>query len=87
MTEVIHGLVSALIWAAILGSCLITIAAVVTAMPSWNERAGKSAAGTTRAFDNSPITETARQGPTARLREPRSFRRRHADTRSTRSEP
>jgi hypothetical protein len=87
MTDVIHGLVSGLIWAAILGSCLIAIAAVVTAMRSWNERVGKTAAGTTRVFDNSPITETTRQGPTARLREPRSFRSRHADKLSTLNAP
>ena len=31
MTEVIHGLISGLIWSAILGSCLIAIAAVITA--------------------------------------------------------
>ena len=31
MTEVIHGLASGMIWSAILGTCLIAIAAVVTA--------------------------------------------------------
>ena len=31
MTEVTHGLISGLIWSAILGSCLIAIAAVITA--------------------------------------------------------
>jgi hypothetical protein len=40
MTELIHGLVSGLIWSAIIGSCLIVIAAVVTAMPSSDETVG-----------------------------------------------
>jgi hypothetical protein len=32
MTEVIHGLVSGLIWSAILGTCLIAFAPAITAM-------------------------------------------------------
>ncbi len=32
MTEVVHGLVSGLIWSAIFGTCMIAIAAVVTAI-------------------------------------------------------
>jgi len=38
MTEIIHGLVSGLIWSAILGSCLIAVATVITGMGTANER-------------------------------------------------
>jgi hypothetical protein len=55
MTAIIHGLVSGLIWSVILGSCLIAIAAVITAMGTANERVRSEAAGTTRSFKNSPI--------------------------------
>ena len=55
MTEIIHGLVSGLIWSAILGSCLIAVAAVITAMGTANERVRSEAARTTRSFKISPI--------------------------------
>jgi hypothetical protein len=59
MTEVIiHGLVSGLIWSAILGSCLIAIAAVITATVPARPRARSETAGTTHALDESPIPET-----------------------------
>ena len=55
MTEIIHGLVSGLIWSAILGSCLIAFATVITAMGTANERVRSEAAGTTRSFKIPPI--------------------------------
>jgi hypothetical protein len=67
MTELIHGLVSGLIWSAILGSCLIAIAAVITATASVSGRVSDTAAGTARAVDESPIPLTPRPVPTAIL--------------------
>jgi hypothetical protein len=65
MTELIHGLVSGLIWSAILGSCLIAIAAVITATASVGGRVSDTAAGTARAVDESPIPQTPRPAATA----------------------
>ena len=47
MTEVIHGLVSGLIWSAILGTYLIAFAAVLTATVPARARVRSNAAGTT----------------------------------------
>jgi hypothetical protein len=47
MTEVIHGLISGLIWSAILGSCLIAIAAVITTAVPARAKVRHTAAGTT----------------------------------------
>jgi hypothetical protein len=65
MTEVIHGTVSGLIWSAILGSCLIAFAAVVSATASAKARVRNTAMGTICARDASPILDTARLGRTA----------------------
>jgi hypothetical protein len=62
MTDVIHGLVSGLIWSAILGTCLIAIAAVVTATVPARRMMRSTAVGMTRASDSSPIPEKARLG-------------------------
>jgi hypothetical protein len=69
MTEMIHGLVSGLIWAGILGSCLclIAIAAVITATVRESGTVTDTAARTTRARDRSPIPKLARPAPTAIL--------------------
>jgi hypothetical protein len=67
MTDVSHGMVSGLIWAASLGSCLIAIAAVITATLPASGRASGTAARTTRADNESPIPKTARPAPTAIL--------------------
>jgi hypothetical protein len=65
MAEMFHGLVSGLIWAAILGSCLIAIATVITATALARETvpASDTAAGTTHAPGVSPIPRTARPAP------------------------
>ena len=52
MTEVIHGLISGLIWSAILGPCLIAIAAVITAAVPARAKVRHTAAGTT----HTPVT-------------------------------
>ena len=62
MIEVIHGLVSGLIWSAILGSGLIAIAAVITATVPARARGRSETAGTTHALGESPIPETVRLG-------------------------
>ena len=67
MIEVIHGLVSGLMWSAILGTCLIAIAAVVTATVPARARVRSTAAETTRDRDASPIPATVRKGRTAIL--------------------
>jgi hypothetical protein len=67
MTEVIHGLVSGLIWAAILGSCVIAIAAVIVVTAPADERARDTAAGTTRAFDDRRSRRRRARGRTAPL--------------------
>jgi hypothetical protein len=61
MTEVIHGLVSGLIWSAILGTCLIAFAAVLTAMVPARARVRSDAAGTTRAL-GVPLRVEAAEG-------------------------
>jgi len=70
MTEMIHGLVSGLIWAAVLGSFLLSIAAVITAIAPSGERMRDMAAGTTRALELSSIrvTERRTRSSTARPR-------------------
>jgi hypothetical protein len=60
MTEVIHGLVSGVLWSAILGPCLVALVAVVAALVPARARGRSQAAGTTRARDVSPIPETVR---------------------------
>jgi hypothetical protein len=67
MTELIHGLVSGVIWSAILGSCLMAIAMVITATASVSGRVSDTAAGTARAVDESPILQTPRPAATAIL--------------------
>jgi hypothetical protein len=64
MTEVIHGLVSGLMWSAILGTCLIAVAAVVTATLPASGRVRNTAAETNRARDASPNPVTLRMGRT-----------------------
>ena len=60
MTEVIPGLVSGVIWSAILVPCLGAIVAVVAALVPARARVRSTAAGTTRARDVAPIPETVR---------------------------
>jgi hypothetical protein len=67
MTELIQGLVSGLIWSAILGSCLIAIAAVITATASVGGRISDTAPGTVRDDDESPIPQMPRPAATAIL--------------------
>jgi hypothetical protein len=71
MTALIHclvsGLVSGLIWSAILGTCMITIAAVITAMVPETALVQSNIAETTRGRDGSPIPATVRMGRTAIL--------------------
>ena len=62
MTEVIHGLISGLIWSAILGSCLIAIAAVITVAVPARAKVRHTAAGTTHPRTALPIAERARLG-------------------------
>jgi len=59
---IIHGLVSGLIWSAILGSCLIAIAAVITVTVPARPRARSETAGTTHALGEPRIPETVRLG-------------------------
>jgi hypothetical protein len=69
MTAIIHGLISGIIWSAILGSCMIAIAAVVTAVGTSNERVRSEAAGTTRSFEISQSRRSA-VTPTLAVRRP-----------------
>ena len=62
MTEVIHGLISGLIWSAILGSCLIAIATVITAAVPARAKVRHTAAGTTHTLAALPLAERARLG-------------------------
>ena len=62
---IIHGLVSGLIWSAILGACLIAIAAVITATAPVSGRAPDTATGTTRVRVKSPSQHRARRAPIA----------------------
>ena len=68
---IIHGLVSGLIWSAILGSCLIAIAAVITVTVPARPRARSETAGTTHALGESRIPETVPPGPGPGSRERR----------------
>ena len=68
MTEVIHGMVSGLIWSAILGTCLIAIAAAITATVPTTARVRRMAAGTTHALGESPICVKVRLEALADIR-------------------
>jgi hypothetical protein len=61
MTEVIHGLVSGLIWSAIYGTCLIAATAAVTAALPARARVRRRAPATTQAPGESSICTKARQ--------------------------
>jgi hypothetical protein len=76
MAEVIHGLVSGLIWSAILGTCLIAIAAVLTATVPVSERVRSTEQESTRDREASPVPTAARFGRAAILHatRPRSER-------------
>ena len=67
MTELIHGLVSGLIWSVILGTCMITIAAVITAMVPERAIVRSTTVETTRGGDGSPIPAKVRRRPPASL--------------------
>jgi hypothetical protein len=62
MTSVIQGLVSGLIWSAILGTCMIVLATVLTATVPVKAMMRSKAAEVTRALDVSPNSETTRLG-------------------------
>src|SRR5258708_2288213 len=62
MTEVIHGSVSGLNWSAILGTCLIAIAAAVTAAVSARTQVRRMVPATTHALGESPICAKVRPG-------------------------
>jgi hypothetical protein len=62
MTEIIHGLVSGLIWAAILGSFLIAIAAVITATASASGRVSAFAGRGTPPRTREPHAHEFRSG-------------------------
>jgi hypothetical protein len=61
MCEVIDGLVSGVIWSAILAPCLVAIVAVVAATVPARARMRSKAEGTTSALGISPISETVRR--------------------------
>jgi hypothetical protein len=62
MTEVLHGLLSGLVWSAILGTCLCAIDAVVTAM------AQATASAKNRRWNHSRLSSTSNATAVCRFR-------------------